>query len=241
MAKTCFCGCGREVPFGRKRLTNMLGARLDTDLAMFEGALERAPDPEHDAELQELVATGRPIRDGLRDILHGTLDRKDFDKEAGQAWLERAGRQRGRLAMEVVQEDYAGWNGHNQAELLLTGIRANAEIVGVQDTGMTVNDDPRVLVRLRVKPEGADPFEIERKVLVSRVAVPRRGEQVEVAYDPKEPTNFTFRMADLTDGSQAGADDPLEKLERLGALRDKGVLTQAEFESAKRQLLDEGL
>ena len=89
MPKLCFCGCGREVPFGRKRIANALGAQYDKDLALFAGARETEPDPGHRAELDELVATGRPLRDGLRDVVHGTLDRKDYDREAGKAWLER--------------------------------------------------------------------------------------------------------------------------------------------------------
>lgn len=240
MAKECFCGCGREVPFGRKRIANVLGARMDKDLALFQGALERAPDPEHDAELTELVATGRPIRDELQRLLHGQLDRKDFDKEAGRAWMERVGDQRKRLFMDAAAGDYAGWNAVEHAELLLTGVRARAEIVAVEDTGTTINDDPRVLIRLRAD----DGVELERKVLVSKIAVPRRGERVDVAYDPEDPSNFTFKVADLTDDAAAGeaaaAPDPVDQLTKLADLLEKGLLTREEFEREKKQLLGPG-
>ncbi len=36
---------------------------------------------------------------------------------------------------------------------------------------------------------------------------------------------------------QAAAPDPIEKLSQLGELRDKGVLTQQEFEAEKAKLL----
>jgi hypothetical protein len=204
---------------------------------MFQGALERAPDPEHDGELRELVSSGRPIRDALRDLVHGTIDRDQFDRETGRAWLERANEQRGRLAMDAARSDYAGWSGHDQAELVLTGSRATAEIVAVEDTGMTVNDDPRVNIRLRVEPEAGEPFEIERKVLVSKVAIPRRGERVDVAYDPEEPSNFTFRLSDLADDPVGGTSDPIDQLAKLGELVDKGLLTREEFEREKQRLL----
>lgn len=46
------------------------------------------------------------------------------------------------------------------------------------------------------------------------------------------------REAGRTGEGPAAADpDPIEKLERLGALRDKGVVTEGEFQAAKAQLL----
>jgi hypothetical protein len=239
MAKQCFCGCGRDVPFGRKRIANMLGERMEKDLAMFQGALERAPDPEHDAEVADLIATGRPIFEDLKRLLHGELDRKDFDKEAGQAWMERAADQRKRLFMDAAAGDYAGWNAIEHAELLLSGVRASAEIVAVEDTGTTINDDPRVLVRLRVETPDGSPLELERKVLVSRLTIPRAGERVEVAYDPEDPTNFTFKNSDLTDGGDAPSATavPIDELEKLAGMLEKGLLTREEFDAAKKRLL----
>ena len=240
MAKECFCGCGRKVPFGRKRAANMLGEQFDEDVALFAGAVERTPDPEHDAELRELVEEGRRIRNRIRDLVHGSIDRKDFDKDASGDWLKRANEHRGRLAMEVAHDDYAGWNAHKQSRLLRTGARASARVVAVEDTGTTVNNDPRVKVRLSVEPEGAEPFEVERKVLVPRTAIPRRGERVEVAYDPDDPSDFTFRMSDLADDPVGGAPDTIDQLAKLGELVEKGLLTREEFEREKQRLLGTG-
>ena len=199
MARECFCGCGREVPFGRRRAANALGAQYAKDVALFEGAVERRADPEHEAELSALAARGRVLRDTLRDIVHGTVDRKQFDKAAGRAWMDEAGDHRLRLAKAAISDDYAGWDALEQSELIQTGKRAPAVLVTVEDTGMTINNNPRVRVRLRVEPPGEEPFELERKVLVSRVKIPRAGERVEVAYDPEDPERFTFRVADLSD------------------------------------------
>ncbi len=243
MAATCFCGCGLEVPFGRRRLANASGARLDEYLAIFRGALERDPDPAQRAELGELAATGGPLRDGLRDVVHGTLDRKAYDKDAARDWMQRAIDVRGAMAKQLIADDYAGWNAMEQTELVNAGVRAQAVVIGVEDTGTTVNNSPRVRIRLRVEPEGEEPFEVERKLLVSRVAFPRRGERVEVFYDPDDHERFTFRNDDLADdpvGGAAAEPSRLDELAKLGELRATGVLTEAEFEAEKRRILDGG-
>jgi hypothetical protein len=235
MAKECFCGCGRKVRWGRKRISNALGAQFDKDLRLFRGAADDPAQAEHAAELADLVATGEPIRDALRDLVHGTITRDQFDRAAGRAWIKRASDMRGRVVRQVLDEDYAGWNAHAQAQLVHGGRRAPAVLLEVEDTGTTVNHDPRVRLRLRVEPEGEPPFELERKLLVSRVAVPRAGERVEVFYDPEDPERFTFRLADLTD--DAPAPDRVELLERLARLHADGALTDDEFRAEKARIL----
>ena len=238
MASTCFCGCGARVPFGRRRLANAAGERMDRDLAMFGGALERSDQGEHAGELRELVALGTPLRDTLRGIVHGTVDRRQYDKAAARAWLRRAHDARGRLGRDVAEADFAGWDAMAQAELLYAGRRAPAVVLDVQDTGMTVNNDPRVRVRLRVEPEGEPPFEVERKLLVSRLAIPRPGERLEAAYDPADREKLTFRIAELTDDGPPA--DRLAQLERLARLHREGALTDDEFAAEKARVLAGG-
>jgi Short C-terminal domain len=243
MAKECFCGCGRSVPFGRKRIANMLGNRLTEDVALFEGSLERTPDPEHDADLRRLVATGIPLRDKLAAVVHGTLDRDDYPREDGKRWLEEATEHRKRMAMQVVDADFAGWNAHEQSLLLRTGVAAQATVVDVSDTGTTINDDPRVELTLNVTPEGGEPFELKRKLLVSRVNIPRAGERLTVFFDPDDPSKFTFKNSDVADGDDASAAaavpaaDPVEQIAKLASLHAAGALTDAEFAEAKQRLL----
>ena len=230
MATECFCGCGVEVPFGRRRAANAVGAQFDEQLRVLRGALERGADP---GRLAELVAGGEALRESLRGIVHGTIDRNDYDKAASRAWMKRALDERGRLAEEVAGQDYAGWNTLEQSELVHAGSRAPGVVVEVKDTGTTVNNQPRVRLRLRVQPEGEPPFEVERKLLVSRLAIPRAGERVEVAYDPDDRDRFTFRVGDLAD-----APSRLDELAKLAELRSSGVLTEEEFEAEKRRILD---
>ena len=239
MASECFCGCGREVPFGRKRAANMVGDRMRQDIALFEGTLERTPDPEHDADLRRLVADGATLRDKLRDVVHGTADRRDYPKDDGKRWLQEAGDHRDRITKRVVQEgDFAGWNALDQAVLAETGVAAPATIIDIRDTGMTVNDQPRALIVFRVDgPDGT--FELSRKVLVSRVTLPRVGERVTVYYDARDSSKFTFRLRDLTDDPIGGAApaDPVEQLAKLAALHESGALSADEFAAAKQRLL----
>jgi hypothetical protein len=236
MARECFCGCGLEVPFGRRRAANAVGARFDEHLRVFRGALERGADPGRRQPLAELIVSGEALRDGLRGVVHGTIDRKDYDKPASRAWMKRALEERRGLADELAAQDYAGWNTLEQSELVHAGSRAPAVVIEVKDTGTTVNNQPRVRLRLRVEPEGEPPFQVERKLLVSRLAIPRAGERVEVAYDPADRDRFTFRVADLAD-DVAGAPSRLDELTKLAELRSSGVLTEDEFEAEKRRIL----
>lgn len=228
MSSECFCGCGMRVPFGRRRAANALGARFDEQLRVFRGANRDS--------LAELIATGETLRERLRGVVHGTIDRKDYDKPASRAWVKRALEARRRLADEVAAQDYAGWNTLEQSELVHAGRRAPGVVVDVADTGTTINNQPRVRLRLRVQPEGEPPFEVERKLLVSRVSIPRAGERVEVAYDPDDRDRFTFRIADLTD-DVATAPSRLDELAKLAELRSSGVLTEEEFLAEKRRIL----
>ena len=102
MATDCFCGCGLEVPFGRRRAANAVGAQFDEQLRVLRGALERGADP---GRLADLAAGGEALRESLRGIVHGTIDRNDYDKAASRAWMKRALDERGRLAEEVAGQN----------------------------------------------------------------------------------------------------------------------------------------
>jgi hypothetical protein len=236
MATACFCGCGREVPFGRRRAANAIGAVVEEHLALLRGALERGAAPDHAHEMEGLLAGGEPLRDQLSGLVHGTIDRRDYDKAAARAWLRDAGGVRKRLADDAIAAGYVGWNAVEQAQLVSAGRAAPATLLEVADTGMSVNDNPRVRLRLRIEPQGEPPFEVERKVTVSRVAVPRAGERVEVFYDPDDRERFTFRVGALDDDASASP-DVAEQLVRLAGLHASGALSDAEFAEAKRRVI----
>jgi hypothetical protein len=93
--------------------------------------------------------------------------------------------------------------GNKKKKILAEGAQAQAIVINVHDTGVTINDNPRVKLTLQVQPEGQMPFEATKKVTVSRVAIPRVGDQYLVRYDPSDPSNVEFDTAALAQANQA--------------------------------------
>ena len=69
--------------------------------------------------------------------------------------------------------------------LELSGVRAKGLIMNVRDTGVTVNDNPMVKLDIQIKPG----LNTVIKKTVSRIAVPREGDEIEVLYDPANPSD----------------------------------------------------
>jgi len=123
---------------------------------------------------------------------------------------------------------------HRQ-RLLQTGKVGRATILEVHDTGITVNKSPRARIKVRIQIPGEAPIEATTGMFVSRVSPPRTGETYDVRFDPRNPNDFVFE--ERASIPQSRSEDRISQLERLGQLRDKGVLTQAEFEAEKKKLL----
>ncbi|MEA2180550.1 MAG: hypothetical protein QOG77_3847 [Solirubrobacteraceae bacterium] len=145
--------------------------------------------------------------------------------------------------------------------LVATGARGVGTISSVADTGMTINDNPRVNITMRIEPEDGSPaFDAQKTVTVSRVAIPRAGDRFPVWYDRNDPTKWAYgtdmnpaqtppeiqslfaRAAGTPAGAPAtpaplAAESTADQLTKLNELRLKGVLTDAEFEAAKGRLL----
>lgn len=151
----------------------------------------------------------------------------------------------------------AGGGGTRAQRLLAHGKRCPGTVLSVQDTGMTINDNPRVAMRIRAEPAGEPAFEFDKTATVSRVQVPRQGDRCAVFYEPGgegEPgVSFdapALAMVGLAPGGAAPAaprpapapaadadDDTIEELERLAKLRAAGALTDEEFQQAKARVL----
>jgi hypothetical protein len=86
-----------------------------------------------------------------------------------------------------------GCNGNVDSASFMEGVdgqRCLAMVLGVGDTGETINEDPVARLTLRVNaPDGAHPFETTIEATVSRLAVPHRGDTLAVACDPAAPEN----------------------------------------------------
>lgn len=75
----------------------------------------------------------------------------------------------------------------NYRRIKANGVEAQATILALSDTGVTVNKNPVAKLRLRVEPMGMAAYEVEVKAMVSRLAVPRPGDGVRVKFDPNKP------------------------------------------------------
>ena len=150
------------------------------------------------------------------------------------------------------------------ANLLATGSRAVGTVVSVQDTGMTMNDNPRVKMTFRVEPlDGGAPFDAEKSSFVSRVQIPRAGDRYPVWFDASDPSSWAYATIDDDEGraqirqlfgavadtftgvgggaapaaEPAAAVDPLDRLKKLEELRAAGVVNDVEFQAKKAELL----
>lgn len=75
----------------------------------------------------------------------------------------------------------------NYRRIKAHGIEADATILAIRDTGVTINKNPYVKLRLRVEPIGMAAYETDVKAMVSRIAIPRPGDGVRVKFDPNKP------------------------------------------------------
>lgn len=145
-------------------------------------------------------------------------------------------------------------------ELMRSGVKGIGTIVAVEDTGVTINDNPCILIRMRIDPmDGSPAVERSKKVIVSRVAIPRAGERFPAWFDRADPDKWMFGT-DMQDNASAevkemfaraqagsrsyplgtgegGDASAVEELAQLTDLWDRGALTDAEFADAKARLL----
>ena len=78
--------------------------------------------------------------------------------------------------------------------VMQTGVSAPAVILSVQDTGVTMNENPQARIRLRVMPMSGDAFEAEVTQIVGRfqVAMLVPNASVMVKYDPNDKTKVAI-------------------------------------------------
>ena len=87
--------------------------------------------------------------------------------------------------------------------LMATGAKAVGTLTSVRDTGMTINDNPRVLMTFNIEPlDGSPAFEGTKKSTVSRVSIPQPGCRYPVWYDAADTSSFMFAMVTDPSGRQ---------------------------------------
>lgn len=173
------------------------------------------------------------------------------------------------VATLVLVLGWRGWTGGRKRvakamDLVANGSRGIGTVKNVDDTGVTINDHPRVRITMRVEPEdGSPPFEVTKVVTVSRVDIPRRGDRHPVFYDDRDRSQWAYGTemdpgktpADIQALFEKASapplpefepearprprpdDGPSDELAKLAELYAKGVLTAEEFEAAKARVL----
>jgi hypothetical protein len=89
---------------------------------------------------------------------------------------------------KVLKE--VGIDNEKREQLIKTGKEANGVIQKVEDTQETFNQNPKIKMTIRIKPENEDEFDAVILMFVSRVAIPRKGDKVTVYYDPNNKTDI---------------------------------------------------
>ncbi|GAA3218272.1 SHOCT domain-containing protein [Actinocorallia longicatena] len=142
--------------------------------------------------------------------------------------------------------------------LVAEGSPAVGTVLSVRDTGVRINDNPRVHLRVLIEPEGNGypSFEAEKTVTMPLVQPILVGSRYPVLFLPKQQGEFGL-ITDITDISavpaglrpvvqrlRAEASGPpaprqslSDEIAKLDALHREGALTVQEFHDAKARLL----
>jgi hypothetical protein len=69
-------------------------------------------------------------------------------------------------------------------QLAMTGVPATAEVKTIADTGTLINYNPVVKMNLHVVPQFGVPFDTSVETMVSKIAIPRVGDKINIKYNP---------------------------------------------------------
>jgi len=92
---------------------------------------------------------------------------------------------------EILKE--FGYDQAKRDSLIKNGTKAEAVIKRVEDTNETLNNNPKVRLYLRVKPDKGEEFDAVVSTFVSRVRIPREDDIVTVYYDPNNRNDMIVK------------------------------------------------
>ena len=167
-------------------------------------------------------------------------------------------------AIMAIAVPIAGWKKMRATRLMNEGVQGVGTVLAIDDTGITINHNPRVKITMRIEPNDGvtAPFEATKTTTVSRVHLPRIGDRYTVWFDPNDRTEWMFAVGSAGGGTgpatqpglrkivemaRAGA-QPLSpapqhslavvgELNRLNELRLTGKISAEEFASRTADLL----
>jgi hypothetical protein len=74
--------------------------------------------------------------------------------------------------------------------LAANGMPGTAEVLSITDTGKLINFNPVVVLKIMVTPSYGSAFEAEGESVVSKIAIPRVGDKVNIKYNPNDTKQF---------------------------------------------------
>lgn len=126
------------------------------------------------------------------------------------------------------------------------GRSARADILSMEETGIRINDQPVVKLRLRIHGESVAPFEVEERKTVPMTAIPllhRGGLAVVVDPETQDYEIDWHASAQLAGSAPASYAAPggtrAERLAELDELMRSDLLTTEEYEESRKRILGE--
>ncbi len=115
-------------------------------------------------------------------------------------------------------------------------VTAQAKVLKVWDTGVSINDNPQVGMLLEVTPSMGAAFQAEAKTVVSRLnaALVQPGITAEVKYDPQKPQRLRVETIHVGGETRPSAAARMQELEEL---RDKRLISEAEYQRKREEIL----
>ncbi len=130
-----------------------------------------------------------------------------------------------------------------------SGKPGTATILEMTQTGVYINEQPQVKLKLRVEGPGIQPYELEKSVVVPLIALGSlsNGRPLTVFVDQTDRENLLIdwfgggAAAPFTISPQGGAPvnvgEPLDRLTKLMQLRAANLVTEEEFEEHRKRIL----
>jgi hypothetical protein len=131
---------------------------------------DASKDPEKAMEYAD-----KKLNKGMSGFMTKAFMGKDFVNDMNTTM------EKGREAMDMAKA-YQDPSSYNFA------VDSTAVVVSIQDTGGSVNDNPIVVMQLKVQSAAGIPFDMTAQAMVSRIAVPRAGDTIKIKYNPADMT-----------------------------------------------------
>jgi hypothetical protein len=134
---------------------------------------------------------------------------------------------------------YRMFKGMSQnSAVLKNGVSAPAVILDVQDTGVTMNDNPQARLTLQINPAGRAPFQAITTTFVNRfhVGMLTPGSTIQVKYDPNDITKVAIESL-MGGGAMGGGMMGNANMQAV----QNAVLAQDQYYNQLRQTGEEAL